>query len=52
MTLINYQDSLKTKESLIVLTVKLKINQWFINNYTVWSYTVKKIYKYYLHFFI
>ncbi len=35
MTLINYQDSLKTKESLIVLTVKLKINQWFIDDYTV-----------------
>ncbi len=35
MTLINYQDFLKTRKSLIALTAKLKINQQFIDNYTV-----------------
>jgi len=35
MTLINYQDFLKIKKSLIALTVKLEINQQFIDNYIV-----------------
>ncbi len=52
MILINYQDLLKIRKSLIALTVKLRINQQSVNDYTVQSYIIKKIYKHCLHSFI
>ncbi len=51
MILINYQDLLKIRKSLIALTIKLKINQQLVDDYTVWSYIIKKIYKHYLYSF-
>ena len=51
VTLINYQDFLKTRKSLVVLATKLEINQWSADNHTVWSHIIKKIYEHCSHSF-